>query len=143
MILIGIFSGSDTQTASTSANPAKEEVKKEESQEDKAASEAKAKEEAEAKAKAESEKKAKDEAEKKAKAEKEAKKKAEVAAKKKAEEEAKMGKVGQPVKVGDFEYVITTANEVKEIKSDNMYIESKVTTEKFVVIDYTVKNNDK
>lgn len=51
--------------------------------------------------------------------------------------------VGQPVQTGDLEYVINSVGEVNEIKSDNQFIESKTTQGKFVVVDYTVKNNDK
>ncbi|WP_428912116.1 DUF4352 domain-containing protein [Niallia sp. Krafla_26] len=50
--------------------------------------------------------------------------------------------VGQPVKTGDFEYVVKGSSETNEIKSDNQFIDSKTTTGKFIVVDYSVKNLD-
>lgn len=90
----------------------------------------------EEKVKAEADAKAKVEAEEKAKADAEAKKK---------EEEVKetAHAIGEPVKVGDFEYVITAANEDIIIQSNNQFIDSKETTGKFAIIDYSVKNLDK
>jgi hypothetical protein len=62
-----------------------------------------------------------------------------------AKEEAKeeVLSVGQPVTVGDFEYVVKGSSETNEIKSDNEFIESKTTTGKFIMVDYSVKNLDK
>ncbi|MBT2756722.1 DUF4352 domain-containing protein [Mesobacillus foraminis] len=146
-IVFALTADTEAETAGTSTEkPVQEEKAASESAEEKEAkekAEAQAKEEEEAKAKAEAEKEAKAEAAAKKKAEEEAKKKAEAAAKKKAEEEAKKPKIGDVVKAGDFEYVITAANEKQEIPGDGVFIESKTTSGKFVVIDYTVKNNDK
>ncbi|MBB6447938.1 DUF4352 domain-containing protein [Bacillus benzoevorans] len=50
--------------------------------------------------------------------------------------------IGQPVTLKKFEYVVKGANETNEIKSDNEFIESKTTTGKFIVVDYTIKNLD-
>lgn len=50
--------------------------------------------------------------------------------------------IGQPVTLDKFEYVVKGANETNEIKSDNEYIESKTTTGKFIVVDYSIKNLD-
>lgn len=82
-ILFGVFSP-DTEVASTESSKPKEEVKKEETPEEKADREAKEKAKAEQKEKEKAEKRAKEEAEKKANEEEKAK----AAAEKKAKEEA-------------------------------------------------------
>jgi hypothetical protein len=61
---------------------------------------------------------------------------------KKDEPKEEVLSVGQPAKVGDFEYVVVGTSETNEIKSDNEFIESKTTTGKFIVVDYSVKNLD-
>ncbi|MCK2000498.1 DUF4352 domain-containing protein [[Brevibacterium] frigoritolerans] len=80
----------------------------------------------------------------KEKADAEAKKKAEEEKKKIAEAKAKKkeNKIGTPVKVGDFEYVILAAKEENVLESNDQFTENIETEGKFVMIDYSVKNFD-
>jgi hypothetical protein len=61
---------------------------------------------------------------------------------KKDETKEEVVSIGQPVKSGDFEYVVKNSSETNEIKSDNEFIDSKTTTGKFIVVDYSIKNLD-
>lgn len=54
----------------------------------------------------------------------------------------KENQMGKSIKVDNFEYVITAANEDTIIKSNNQFIDNKETEGKFAIIDYSVKNLD-
>lgn len=55
----------------------------------------------------------------------------------------KLYSIGENVVVGNLEFVVNNFEETTEITSDNMFIDSVTTQGKLVVIDMTVKNNDK
>ena len=55
----------------------------------------------------------------------------------------KLYSIGESVVVGNLEFVVNNFEETTEITSNNMFIDSITTQGKLVVIDATVKNNDK
>ena len=61
----------------------------------------------------------------------------------KAEEKAKTKayKMNEPVKAGDLEFTVKSAEEVKDLKKQ--YMDTKTTEGKFMVVEVAVKNNDK
>jgi outer membrane biosynthesis protein TonB len=150
VMLVGIFSDTEAETASSTEKPAKqEEVKKEETPEEKVAREAKEKEAAEAKAKAEAEKKAEAEAEAKAKEEAEKK---EAKAKEEAEKKAAAEKTF-PFTWTQFANdwdnlegmkdtaVASFINVNKTDQKDNIAIQAKLSEFAFIMADVQAKTD--